>query len=320
MKPLVSIIIPTYNRAYLIGETLESILLQTYTNWECLVIDDGVTDNTKEIVADYIKNDNRFQYHVRPDHLPKGANACRNYGFKKSKGAYIKWFDSDDIMLPNMLETQINEMEKNMEYEVTFCESKSFTMQNGTKSIIDYFKIEYQNFIEDYVLRKLLIQTGSGLWKREFIKQLSFDEQLTQSQDYDFCSRAFILNPKVSIVNEPLYLLRRENDSITKEYESHNIGHLKSYLRVKLKILNLYKEDDRIEKGIINHVLSSLNLALGKKNTQAVSVHLKMLNGYFKEHKNSSYSARWRRIKMLSKLISVVGKGAFRFRSSFVIK
>ena len=79
MKPLVSIIIPTYNRAHLIAETLDSIIAQTYTNWECIVVDDGSTDPTDELMETYCKKDSRFQYYHRPKNRPKGANACRNY-------------------------------------------------------------------------------------------------------------------------------------------------------------------------------------------------------------------------------------------------
>lgn len=106
-QPLVSIIIPTYNRADLIGETLDSVLAQTYTNWECLIVDDGSTDTTEEVVSAYVKKDTRFQYYHRPHDRPKGANACRNYGFEKSKGAYIQWLDSDDLISENKLERQV---------------------------------------------------------------------------------------------------------------------------------------------------------------------------------------------------------------------
>ena len=96
-NPLVSIIIPTYNRAHFIGETLESVIAQTYENWECIVVDDGSTDYTDELMEYYCKKDTRIQYHHRPDIKPRGANACRNYGFGVSKGEYINWFDSDDL-------------------------------------------------------------------------------------------------------------------------------------------------------------------------------------------------------------------------------
>ena len=103
-NPLISIIIPTFNRAHYIQETLDSILNQTYINWECIIIDDGSEDNTQEVLAKYLKKDVRFQFHIRPENRPKGANSCRNYGFELSKGDLIKWFDSDDIMLPNHIE------------------------------------------------------------------------------------------------------------------------------------------------------------------------------------------------------------------------
>jgi len=102
-KPLISIIIPTYNRAHLIGETLDSIIAQTYQNWECIVVDDGSDDDTEEVMKSYIQNDNRIYYYHRPEeHLP-GGNGARNFGFEKSTGEYIQWFDSDDLMEPNSI-------------------------------------------------------------------------------------------------------------------------------------------------------------------------------------------------------------------------
>lgn len=67
MKPLVSIIIPTYNRAHLIGETLDSVLAQTYINWECIIVDDRSTDDTKEVIDSYLYGDVRFSYFKRPE-------------------------------------------------------------------------------------------------------------------------------------------------------------------------------------------------------------------------------------------------------------
>lgn len=98
MPSLVSIIIPTYNRAHLLGETLNSVMAQTYRNWECIVVDDGSTDHTNELLEFYNKKDSRIQYHHRPKSYPKGANPFRNYGFKLSHGEYVQWFDSDDII------------------------------------------------------------------------------------------------------------------------------------------------------------------------------------------------------------------------------
>ena len=85
MPDLISIIIPTYNRSHLLGETLDSVLIQTYRNWECIVVDDGSTDYTPELMEFYIRKDSRFSFYRRPEEKAKGANACRNYGFEKSR-------------------------------------------------------------------------------------------------------------------------------------------------------------------------------------------------------------------------------------------
>ena len=104
MDSLVSIIIPAYNQSSLISETLNSVLNQTYINWECIIVDDGSTDNTTEIVKKYTVGDSRFKLKNRPQKKLKGANACRNYGFKLSKGEYVLFLDSDDIWLDDLVE------------------------------------------------------------------------------------------------------------------------------------------------------------------------------------------------------------------------
>ncbi|WP_418511954.1 glycosyltransferase family 2 protein [Corallibacter sp.] len=103
----VSIIIPTYNRATYIGEALTSIINQTYTHWECLVIDDGSTDNTKTVVSAYQDKDDRIRYTTRPDSYPKGSNGSRNYGLSLAQGQYIAFCDDDDYWLHDKLEKQI---------------------------------------------------------------------------------------------------------------------------------------------------------------------------------------------------------------------
>jgi len=78
-----------------------------------LIVDDGSSDNTEAVVLDICKLDQRIEYYKRPSHLPKGANACRNYGLDKSKGDFILWFDSDDILEPNYLERIVNRFKEN---------------------------------------------------------------------------------------------------------------------------------------------------------------------------------------------------------------
>ena len=115
-EPLVSIIIPTYNRAHLIGETLDSIIAQTYTNWECIVVDDGSSDDTVEVLDTYCIKDSRIKYYQRPDEYLPGGNGARNYGFKLSNGEYVNWFDSDDIMATDFLSEKVKIFIQNSDY------------------------------------------------------------------------------------------------------------------------------------------------------------------------------------------------------------
>jgi glycosyltransferase involved in cell wall biosynthesis len=104
---LVSVIIPTYNRAHLIGETIQSVMRQTYSNWEIIVVDDGSSDETSETVRQF--TDLRLQYH-RIEHTGT-IGAVRNYGIKRSKGEFIAFLDSDDLWLPGKLQQQVDALD-----------------------------------------------------------------------------------------------------------------------------------------------------------------------------------------------------------------
>ncbi|HPP11038.1 MAG TPA: glycosyltransferase family 2 protein [Defluviitoga tunisiensis] len=111
MKNLVSIIMPTYNCANYIEESIISVIKQTYTNWELIIIDDCSTDNTKEVVNDYLIRDSRIKY-IRLD-VNSGAAIARNKGMEQAKGKYIAFLDSDDLWMKDKLEKQIKFMESN---------------------------------------------------------------------------------------------------------------------------------------------------------------------------------------------------------------
>lgn len=111
---LVSIITPSYNCAKFVEETIESVLLQTYTNWELLFLDDCSTDNTKEIVAKYAEKDLRIKYECNAKN--SGAAITRNNALRRAKGKWIAFLDSDDLWLPEKLEKQIEFMKSNNYY------------------------------------------------------------------------------------------------------------------------------------------------------------------------------------------------------------
>jgi len=105
-NPLVSIIVPCYNQSKYIRETLNSIIYQTYKNWECIIVNDGSTDNSESVIFQTIKEDNRFKYIKTPN---LGVVSARNTSIRNSSGIYIFPLDSDDTIHPNCIEYCINE-------------------------------------------------------------------------------------------------------------------------------------------------------------------------------------------------------------------
>jgi glycosyltransferase involved in cell wall biosynthesis len=214
-QPLVSIIIPTYNRAHLIGETLDSVLAQTYQNWECIIVDDGSTDNTDEVVSKYVQNDSRFKYYHRPKEYWPGGNDARNYGFEVSKGKYVNWFDSDDLMLPEKIEKQIQVI-KDTNLDMITCYALGFYDDIKKNSYFEYFnpkKINSKTPSYDLLNGNLNFSTPGPLWRRGFLtnKEL-FDERLKKSQEADFNFRISINGLKFKYIEKPLYIIRRNRN------------------------------------------------------------------------------------------------------------
>lgn len=209
-KPLVSIIIPTYNRAHLIMETLESVKKQTYSNWECLVIDDGSTDNTKPLLLEYTKKDSRFQYQKRPQNRLQGGNAARNYGFECSKGDYIQWFDSDDIMMPNHVELKLLELQKS-QADLVIAKSNYNDM---TSHKHDYqFKASQINF-ESYAIGTMAWKTVDFMVKRQLVQDIAFNEKLRAGQEYNFICKLLLKTNSIVFIDEYLTKRREHDDSI----------------------------------------------------------------------------------------------------------
>ena len=109
--PRVSVIIPSYNRADLLAETLDSLIAQTYPDWEALVMDDGSQDNSLELAQKYAAKDNRIRACLRQGEK-RGACVCRNQGLSMAAGEYVIFLDSDDLLSDTCLEYRIAQMDR----------------------------------------------------------------------------------------------------------------------------------------------------------------------------------------------------------------
>jgi len=248
---LISIIIPTYNRADLIGETLNSLIVQTHQNWECIIVDDGSIDGTEELIKSYIRKDSRFQYHKRPLNRIKGANACRNYGFEMSKGDFIKWFDSDDIMHPDFLQKQINVLSKNS--GLNFCASFSETFVDTIKQVVAYnnpaIYIDNQDSLFNYIIGKVIFLTPSPLWKRDFlIDKNLFDETLHNAHETDFNFARLIEGAKFQYLDEVLFYVRRGHQSIEGNFARDSDSFLSIFKYYQKVFVYLKSDSTHLDK------------------------------------------------------------------------
>lgn len=227
MKPLVSIIVPVYNRETLIEATLDSIKSQSFESWECIIVDDGSNDGTLDILSKWSQKDDRFRVFSRPEALPKGANSCRNFGFEHSSGQLINWFDSDDIMLDDFLDNKVKAF--GPETEVIICGGyfTDETLQNRENITLIKPKDPYV----DFAMWRFRVFTPSVMFKRSFLESHTlYDKAIKKYQDTEFLSRMFkaLDRSQIGILNEFLFLYRRhqnamsvtDNQYIAEEQES----------------------------------------------------------------------------------------------------
>ena len=248
-KPLVSIIIPTYNRAHLIEETLDSVIAQTYHNWECIIVDDGSSDHTDDVVGDYVKKDSRFKYFHRPDeHLP-GGNGARNYGFKMSQGEYVNWLDSDDLFSETGIYNLVSSIDN-----FNACVGCYSEILNGKKSkrkSLDYEnKIVLNDFYTKYIKRELDIGISNILWKRFILKKQSilFDESLYRMQEYEFYSRLLSSIDLLVFIPNNIFYYKRNNNSISNDYNKQDEKKILSTIQVLNRIVQLSINNDTFKE------------------------------------------------------------------------
>ncbi|WP_282134445.1 glycosyltransferase family 2 protein [Seonamhaeicola maritimus] len=284
--PLVSIIIPIYNREYFIGETLDSVLAQTYTNWECIVVDDGSIDNTPELVEAYCRMDTRFKYFERPKGQQKGGNASRNYGFEVSKGDYVNWFDSDDIMLNYFIEKKI-QLLNSKKIKAVICSGFYTDSKLNILRPTRYFN--EGNLFKEFTLRKADVLTPSVLFKKEALNSLElFNVGLTDAQETDFFHR-FLFNLKsdeYEFIDEKLFLYRKHSDSIG----SLKIGnyHFKNrFSQAYVEFENLKRVINIGDKEMIGFIykalLGLLFLAMDNEDKNNYNFILNGIRSYYKD-------------------------------------
>lgn len=257
---LVSIIIPAYNRAAYIAETLDSVAVQTYGDWECIVVDDGSTDATPDIVQEFASRDPRFRFFHRPKDLPKGANACRNFGFLQSRGTFVNWFDSDDLMHEEFIAKKATALANDVTIHAAI--SKRAMFRGTEKTVLSYESRTTLsgNLLENFLMLKVTWYLQDVMWKREFLlgKPL-FDEGLRAGQDREFHSRMLLFSPRLIVVDAYLTLYRMHEENITTSLSRDKHGVYRNSVRDSIyKLLATLKQHGKLSKPLRLHYFSVL--------------------------------------------------------------
>ena len=239
-KPVISIIVPCYNQGAFLYISLSSLINQTYTNWLCIIINDGSTDETEKVAKEYCAKDKRFKYYAKRN---KGLSNTRNFGLKKATGDFIQFLDADDALLPEKLEKQLKELIE----------------QNAALCICDYKKIKYENKQEMLHLYKSPFPNGDELnalildWEVRFSipchcilfhrsllsQKIHFNETLPNHEDWAFWVELFMQKPKIVFLKQPLCIYYYFERSMSTQKELMKQGFI---MAGKYLIKKIHKE------------------------------------------------------------------------------
>ena len=269
-SPTVSVIIPTYNRAHLVGRAIQSVLDQTYQDFELIVIDDASTDNTEEVVKSF--NDERIKYLKHDEN--KGVAAARNTGIKVARGEYIAFQDSDDEWFSQKLEKQMKVFEA-ASPEVGVVYTGFWRIESNKKIYIPSEKVaRKEGNIHAELLRGNFVDTPTAVVKKDcFAKVGIFDERLPRLQDWELFIR-ISKDYHFKCVDEPLLI---------SYYQPHSISADQSALIRALKlILEKHFEDFKKDKRVLASFFANSGdlLCSGGEFRQGRSYLIKAVKAY----------------------------------------
>lgn len=260
---MISVIVPTYNRANVLKKSIDSILKQTYADFELIIVDDGSSDNTEQIVKQY--DDLRIRY-VYNDTIQHGPSIARNIGIRESRGEYIAFNDSDDEWNKEKLEKEYNYLLEN-NGSIVFC------MMGKEKQLIPPARFEQKHVNLENILSGSFTGTPAILGKRECFEENQFDELMSCNEDWELLIRLinqevvlylrdYLVNISVtegsvsSDVNKAISSMNYIMDKHADKYKKY--GKSKKKLQLSIKYQEAYKDELKYKRNILVHCLKRL--------------------------------------------------------------
>lgn len=265
---LVSIVIPTYNNANVIGQTLDSLISQEYSKWEAICVDDGSSDTTTEIIEDYVQKDSRIKI-IKRTELPKGGSHCRNIGIKNAFGDYLILLDGDDILSPDCLKRRVLDMDSSS-YEfivyrmVTFEDGKVIGKNVGDKTI--------RKPLYAFASAHAVWQISQPIYRIDFIRKLGgLDIEFLRMQDIEFELRAVALSKdkyRLKLDNpSPNCFYRLSNKAVTSTKYKLTLSQYDRFANLvyNLRQNGLLPNDNLFRKSLLCLILGSYLVGLTPK-------------------------------------------------------
>jgi glycosyltransferase involved in cell wall biosynthesis len=248
---LISVVIPCYNQAHFLNDSMRSVLEQTYRNWECIIVNDGSPDDTETIAQDWCKKDDRFAYLYKQN---GGLSSARNAGINVAKGDYILTLDADDKYEKTFLSKGVEILNNNKKIGIVSSWGYRFV---GTV-YSELFKPDGKN-LDDFLFKNAAI--GTSLFRKQcWLEVNGYDETMKNGyEDWEFYIRVSKNRWETSIIEEPLFFYRQRNNSMRNIAVSQFDPQLKFYIFNKHKELYINNFDE-----LLQNLLSTI--AFNKKN------------------------------------------------------
>jgi len=223
-NPLVTVIIPCFNQAIFLEEALESIRVQRYFNWECIIVNDGSTDDTEVISQRWCINDRRFKYFYQENN---GLSSARNLGIEQAKGGYYQFLDADDYLDKEKLQLSIKLLSLLKESKPHIAISNFKMLEQEVEKIIPPFcKLDENLFNYEKLLyeweESFSIPIHCGLFDAVFFRNFRFPIKLKAKEDWIMWITIFQAEHSVLFINQPLAIYRRHNESMTMSKDMMN--------------------------------------------------------------------------------------------------
>jgi glycosyltransferase involved in cell wall biosynthesis len=184
-QPLISIVMPTFNRAHYIDEAIKSVLEQDYTNWELIIVDDGSTDRTREIVNSYIDSTDRIRYVYQSN---AGQSTARQVGLKHSRGEFVNFFDSDDRLMKSCLLELYEALEADPACSIAY--GNLYVVDEAGNRLHEIDVPRHSGFITEHLLGDSCVSFNSCLIRKAALDDIGgFDTSLKVADDYDLWLR-----------------------------------------------------------------------------------------------------------------------------------